>query len=135
MTVSEQIIEVLNTLCEKFGLAIDWTATNILPYLEVLCGKFVNYEIASSIATIVLNLIIWTAFLIPTRIFWKRANFNSYNFDFYQVATIVGLVCTFIVSTALVINLCTETYDIITALTFPEKIILEEVQELLGGNT
>ena len=135
MTVSEQIIEVLNALCEKFGLAIDWTAANILPYLEVLCGKFVNYEIASSIATIVLNLIIWTALLITTRAFWKRADFNRWDLDFYQVATVAGLVLTFIASIVLVINLCFETYDIITALTFPEKIILEEVQELLGGNT
>ena len=33
---SEQIIEVLNALCEKFGIAIDWTAENVMPYLTDL---------------------------------------------------------------------------------------------------
>ena len=135
MTVSEQIIEVLNALCEKFGLAIDWTAANILPYLEVLCGKFVNYEIASSIAIIALTLIIWLALLIVTRIFWKRADFNRWELGFYEIAAMIGVGLTLIASIALVINLCIETYDVVTALTFPEKIILEEIQALLGGNT
>ncbi len=135
MTVSEQIIQVLNALCEKFGLAIDWTAANILPYLEVLCGKFVNYEIASSIAIITLTLIIWLALLIVTRIFWKRADFDRWEFGFFEVAAMIGLGLTLIASIALVVNLCIETYDVVTALTFPEKIILEEIQELLGGNT
>jgi predicted permease len=132
MTVSEQIIEVLNALCEKFGLAIDWTAANVLPYLEVLCGKFINYEIASSIIIIALNLIIWLALLIVTRIFWKRADFDRWEFGFFEGAAMIGLGLTIIASIALVVNLCLETYDIITALTFPEKIIFEEVQELLG---
>jgi hypothetical protein len=131
MTISEQIIEVLNALCDKFGLAIDWTAANILPYLEVLCGKFITYEIASSIAAIALAFVIWLALLIITCNFWKRANFKAYDLDFYQVAAIAGLVFTLIASVALVVNLCIETYDIITAITFPEKIIIEEVQKLL----
>lgn len=29
-TVSNQIIEVLNALCDKFGIAIDWTSQNEL---------------------------------------------------------------------------------------------------------
>lgn len=135
MTVSEQVIEVLNALCDKFGLAIDWTAANILPYLEVLCGKFITYEIVTSIATIALTFVIWLTFLIVTRIFWKRADFNRWELDFYQVAAMIGIGCTIIASIVLIVNLCIQTYDIITALTFPEKIILEEVQALLGGNT
>ena len=30
MTVSEQIIQVLDALCEKFGLVIDWTSENAI---------------------------------------------------------------------------------------------------------
>lgn len=33
MTVSDQIINVLDALCEKFGLVIDWTSENVVPYL------------------------------------------------------------------------------------------------------
>ena len=42
MTVSEQIIQVVDMLCEKFGMAIDWTGENVIPYIEVLCKKLVK---------------------------------------------------------------------------------------------
>ena len=42
MKVSEQIIQVLDALCAKLGMAIDWTADNVIPYIEKLCGKYIN---------------------------------------------------------------------------------------------
>ncbi len=38
--VSNQIIEVLNEICNKFGLAIDWTSKNVQPYLQELIAKW-----------------------------------------------------------------------------------------------
>lgn len=43
--MSEEVIKILDALAEKFGLAIDWTSANVLPYLQQLCGKYVTYEI------------------------------------------------------------------------------------------
>lgn len=62
MTVSDQIIQVLDNLCEKFGLAIDWTSENVIPYLTTLCTKLVSYEIWTSVA--------WLAFF-PLA-FWQQ---------------------------------------------------------------
>ena len=45
MTVSSEIIEVLDYLGEKFGIAIDWTSNNVLPYLQTLADKFIKWEI------------------------------------------------------------------------------------------
>ena len=47
--MSEEVIKILDALTEKFGLAIDWTSANVLPYLQQLCGKYVTYEIATSV--------------------------------------------------------------------------------------
>lgn len=30
--MSEEVIKILDALAEKFGLAIDWTSANVLPY-------------------------------------------------------------------------------------------------------
>ena len=49
MTVSSEIIEVLDYLGEKFGIAIDWTSNNVLPYLQALVDKFIKWEISTSI--------------------------------------------------------------------------------------
>lgn len=49
MTVSEQIIQVINDLCEKLGVAIDWTNQNIISYIEILAQKLIKYEIITSV--------------------------------------------------------------------------------------
>ena len=53
MTISSQIIEVLNDICKKFGIAIDWSQENILPYLQELAGKYISWEIATSVAWLI----------------------------------------------------------------------------------
>lgn len=56
MQVSEQIIEVLEYLGDKVGIAIDWTAENVMPYLENLLSRFVKFNIASEIMQIIIAL-------------------------------------------------------------------------------
>ena len=47
--MSEEIIKVLDYLGEKFGVAIDWTQENVLPYLQDLLSRFAGYRIAISV--------------------------------------------------------------------------------------
>lgn len=57
-TTSSQIIEVLDELCAKFGIVVDWTTANILPYAQDLCDRIVRYEIAKSIVAIVVSILV-----------------------------------------------------------------------------
>ena len=104
MTVSDQIIAVLNDLCEKFGVAIDWSSENIIPYLQALCEKYIHYEIATSIAYIVLACIgiAITMFIV------KKTDFDEYGelcILFIMVALVLGAASV----SALIVN----TFDII----------------------
>ena len=122
MTVSDQIIAVLNDLCEKFGVAIDWSSENIIPYLQALCEKYIHYEIATSIAYIVLACIgiAITMFIV------KKTDFDEYGelcILFIMVALVLGAASV----SALIVN----TFDIIECLTIPEKTIFECVKTLL----
>ena len=45
MTFSEQFKDIFNMLCEKIGVAIDWTQENIVPYVMELCKRFVILNI------------------------------------------------------------------------------------------
>ena len=47
--LSDEIIKILDALAERVGLVIDWTSKNVIPYLEQLSTKYINYEIATSI--------------------------------------------------------------------------------------
>ena len=56
--MSTQIIEVLNDICEKFGVAVDWTSKNVQPYLKELMMKCVNYKLATVIVWLVVGIIL-----------------------------------------------------------------------------
>ena len=55
--MSEEIIKVLDNLGEKFGIAIDWTNQNVLPYLQDLMSRFIVYKNISAIIWIVVSVI------------------------------------------------------------------------------
>ena len=56
MTVSEQIIKVLDALGEKIGIAVDWTSQNVVPVAQQICERYIRYEIVMSILWTVLEL-------------------------------------------------------------------------------
>ena len=88
MTVSEQIIQVLDALCEKFGMAIDWTGENVIPYVATLCTKLVSYEIWTSVAWIALcAMIILTGFILIKK--YKTVLLE--NFDSDDIGCVLGI--------------------------------------------
>ena len=42
MEISEQVIKVLDAVCDKFGIAIDWSSNNVIPYIEQLRNKIIT---------------------------------------------------------------------------------------------
>lgn len=56
--MSNEIIKVLDAICDKFGLVIDWTSQDVTPYVEQLCEHIVRYELVSSTIYTVLSLVI-----------------------------------------------------------------------------
>ena len=56
--VSDQIIKVLDNLCEKFGLAIDWSSKNVQPYLKELMMKCVNYTFAIDVMSLCVAILL-----------------------------------------------------------------------------
>jgi hypothetical protein len=57
MTFSEQFKDIFNMLCEKIGVAIDWTQENIVPYVMELCKRFVILNIVEEALWLVSGII------------------------------------------------------------------------------
>ena len=95
MTVSAQIIEVLDDLCRKFGLMIDWSQENILPYLQELAGKYISWEIAMSWAWLVAGVVILIAGIVMIVIERKidLASFG-YIFGFITICAFIAITMT-----------------------------------------
>ena len=129
MTVSNQIIAVLDAICEKFGIVIDWTASNIMPYLQDLCKRIVTYEIATSVAWIILQgAIVFLAFYIRN----KKVKPLSEEDDDDYILVVATVVCAIIATIAVVI-ICMQVADIIKALTIPEITIYKFAKPFLKG--
>lgn len=124
MNVSDQIITVLDDLCRRFGIVIDWTNKTILPYLEELAEKLIIFEVKTSWFWIIFASSIAVIFWILSLIFAVVNGFDSDSAMFFCVVSIGLTVVAIIISGA-------QIYDIITCETFPEKILLREIKELL----
>ena len=126
MNVSDQIIQVLDNLCEKFGIAIDWTSENVFPYLKTLCEKLVTWEIWSSVAWMGFAVLLLTIGITFTVVSIKKFG----KLDGAEVLTFfISLFCYI----AFVGIIMTQTFDIIKCTTFPEMYIFEYVQRVLNS--
>lgn len=119
--MSEEIIKILDHIGSKFGVAIDWTDKNVMPYLQELAEKYINYEIAIS-ATIVIALVVIALILgILTGVLYRK------NCEGYAVCGVLLWVCFL----AGVFVIPTEIADIIKCITFPEMQIYEYLSGLI----
>lgn len=55
--MSEEIIKVLDNLGQKFGIAIDWSNQNVLPYVQDLIHRGALNSIVGSIIGLVIGII------------------------------------------------------------------------------
>ena len=129
--MSEEIIKVLNALAEKFGLAVDWTSSNVIPYLEQLCGKYVTYEIATSIVWLLIGIgcLILSKFMLKkTKFYFKDADWEYGNTDMWLcIIFAIGFGIALLIGVIMPIY---QVFDIVTCFTFPEKIIIEELKSI-----
>lgn len=112
MYISDEIIKVLEYLCDKIGITIDWTSNNVLPYLEQICEKFIKYEIGASIGWIVIAIV----FVILGFILMKTANMDGLEKVIFWMVVICA-----------VIVIGVQSFDIIECYTFPEKAIYDYI--------
>lgn len=117
MNFSSQFIEVLDALCAKFGIVIDWTSQNVMPYLTDLATRLVNYEIWTNVAWIV---ILGVAFVVIWKLTKNARKDDSFGNE--GICACAWVACGFI-GIIFVVVACVEVFDIIRALIIPEVVI------------
>lgn len=125
MEFSKQFIEIFDALAERVGIVIDWGSKNVLPYLQDLGGRIVNYEIYTSVAWIVFGVIILILGLICLYTFSTKD--SSYD---NVTETFLALGFLFMIPIGIVM-IGTQAFDIIEAVTIPEKTIYDLIQKVM----
>ena len=127
--MSKEVIKILDTFAEKFGIAIDWTSVNVLPYLQQLYDKCVMYEIVTSVIWILLGiclLFVGKYLIRMMKYCWKKYK-EDWASDCDIIAIGLGVFAGLAIVGGIIIILC-QIFDIVTCITFPEKIIIRELQ-------
>jgi hypothetical protein len=128
--MNKEILEALNQLTDKFGIAVDWSNQNALPYLRDLMGRLVRYEIITSVvwlivgALFVLSAIWWLKFIKYAR--KKYEDIGHFN-DWDVAANVAMFVMIIMVLLGIIIVLC-QIDDIIQCVVLPEGIILKYIK-------
>lgn len=131
--MSGEIITVLDELCRRFGIVIDWSSQNVVPQLEVLVQKAVAYEYWTSVMWLVFGSILIVIGLaiaiIGVRHTIKDAkeHWGYYDPDIY-LAYAFFAIAFLLVGTPIIIFQVT---DMIACQTFPEKVVLDMLKEYL----
>lgn len=133
--VCDKIAAGLQYIGEQFGMALNWSGENILPYIKELMTRFVRWEIFTSIIWII---IMGCAFFVMFAVakfcnnkYKKAREEDSYYEDDWQIATIIMVVFTVITG---IICFCLsgcQIFDIVEAICLPEKTILEYAYYLM----
>ena len=127
MKVSSEIIEVLDYLGEKFGIAIDWTSNNVLPYLQTLADKFIKWEISTSIVWIIIAVFVMVGMIVLINL--KRVReINEETYGMLWIPIIVLIIVSFIV-------ICIQIFDIVECNMFPEKALYDFIKVMLKQNS
>ena len=128
--VSDQIIKVLDNLCEKFGLAIDWSSKNVQPYLKELMTKAVNYKFSIATMWLITGIILFIIGCIGIKIgfFCKKKYDEIEELTDWDVAAIFAWILSGVGVIGSVLMIFSNIITIITCRTFPEKIIVDMIQ-------
>ena len=141
------IIETLDYLFEKFGIAVDWTTENVMPYVEQLAEKIVTYNIVTNAIWVIVSVLAIIGCCVYVRVLYgsyKLCNttkkdtllvdyLSSYDSTDFSV---VGFICTIVfggASVASVICLLVNGADLIKWLFIPELQLVEYVSNLVSN--
>ena len=128
MTVSSEIIKVLDYLGEKFGIAIDWTSNNVLPYLQTLVDKFIKWEISTSILWIAIAVFV-IAMIISLMNLKGIREFNK------EICDGMLWIPAGILILGFFIVICVQIFDIVECNVFPEKVLYDFIKIMLNQKT
>lgn len=131
--MSEEIIKVLDDLGDRFGIAIDWTSENVLPYLQNLMDRFITYNIVMDILYIVICaiIIVGTIIGIPKISRYAKEKMEEDPISDWGCGVIVINVFWVVASIFSTIFLLMSVADIIRCVTIPEIVVFNYLQQFM----
>ena len=115
--IAQDMIEVMEYLSDKFGVVVDWSSTDLVPYLKEICNKIVAYKQGIAWLWIIVAIVLAVAG-IALIILGMVNDCGELIF-----AGVCGIIIAVIIA---IVN----GYTLIACNTFPEKVVLDYIKSL-----
>ena len=131
--MSEEIIKVLDELGKRFGIVIDWSNQNIIPYLQELLKRFICYRNITACVWITISIAITIGGVVMLKFLnkWiKSDNYNSDNFSDDETLAAVGYIfsiCIIALGIGLIIG---NILGITKNICMPEMVVYEYIKNI-----
>lgn len=131
MSFSSEIITLIDELAARFGIVIDWTAENIMPYLIDLGTRFVTFMTWRSVLGIVLmvSMLLFSIFILRKGIKMSIAGKNE---DICVTILSIGVIATIFCIILNLVVVPSFINQILECKFLPEKIILDYLKGILA---
>ena len=143
LTISENIIAVLDDVSKKLGIAIDWTSESVMPYLKDTADRIVQFELTTSIIWTILTAgLILVMALIGRHIYkmFKGKNENSIFVDVVgwnnsstqlNPGAILMITVMAVFTTICIGIILAQINDIVQCCVLPERVVIDYISYYL----
>lgn len=129
--MNNKVIEVLDYMGQKLGIAIDWTADNVMPQVMDFLARYRVYGIASSSAWLLVCLVTIFASVYILKVIVKQRKEKDgifwYEDEFMVIVAVVSVLALVVCTVFIIANI----FSIITWIVIPEMKFIEVFSQYL----
>ena len=129
--MSQEIINVLDYMCDKLGIAVDWTAENVWPQVMEVLSRYRLYDIVSKSVSILAMILIIIIVAVIVKKAIKKNDDDLDEFLWWLFENPVGwLTSMFVIATVVAAAICIPTNldELLKWAIIPEVQILDLLQ-------
>lgn len=131
--MSEEIIKVLDELGKRFGIVIDWSNQNIMPYLQELLKRFICYQNITACVWIIISIAMTICGVIMLKFLnkWRKSDgYNSDSYDDDELLAVLGYIFSILIIALGIGLIIGNTLGIVKNICMPEMVVYKYIKNI-----
>ena len=128
--MSEEIIKVLDELGKRFGIVIDWSNQNIIPYLQELLKRFICYRNITACVWIILSIAMTISGVVMIRALNKWRKSDDYDDYSYDILALLGYIFSVLIIALGIGLIIGNMFGIVKNVCMPEMVVYEYITNI-----
>ena len=131
--MSEEIIKVLDELGKRFGIVIDWSNQNIIPYLQELLKRFICYRNITACVCIIISIAMAIGGIVMVKFLNKWRKSDNYNKDYCSnddMLAAQGYIFSICIIALGIGSIIGNMFGIVKNICMPEMVVYEYIKNI-----